>query len=178
MGAAKKTYLVVYIRFVVNRVAFYVPLLEEPHHFSHRDDGMLHASSANVASLLRGHDSASLAGRSANLRFPDAVRCTTTHSSLDKSGSTVEIFQRFPPRFRLCEILIRVVECKNTKHMQLLLFLSCCIVKQIVEMLCYETSRSFYATNRRNSASWVNVSTVLAGTHPPTSTPYSVTMIL
>jgi chloride channel protein, CIC family len=38
------------------------------HHFGHRDDGMLHASSANVASLLRGHDSANLAGRFANLR--------------------------------------------------------------------------------------------------------------
>ena len=30
-GSSEKTYLVVYIRFVVNRVAFYVPLLEEPH---------------------------------------------------------------------------------------------------------------------------------------------------
>ena len=29
-GSSEKTYLVVYIRFVVNRVAFYVPLLEEP----------------------------------------------------------------------------------------------------------------------------------------------------
>ena len=30
-GSSEKTYFVVYIRFVVNRVAFYVPLLEEPH---------------------------------------------------------------------------------------------------------------------------------------------------
>jgi hypothetical protein len=31
-GSSEKTYLVVYIRVVVNRVAFYVPLLEYPHH--------------------------------------------------------------------------------------------------------------------------------------------------
>jgi hypothetical protein len=37
-------------------------------HFGHRDDGMLHASSANVASLFRGHDSANLVRRFANLR--------------------------------------------------------------------------------------------------------------
>ena len=29
-GSSEKLYLVVYIRFVVNRVAFYVPLLEHP----------------------------------------------------------------------------------------------------------------------------------------------------
>ena len=30
LGSSENTYLVVYIRFVVNRVAFYVPLLEDP----------------------------------------------------------------------------------------------------------------------------------------------------
>ena len=69
---------------IVGMAAFFTAVVRGPgnrHHFGHRDDGILHASSANVASLLRGHDSANLAGRSANLRFPDAVCCTTTHSS-------------------------------------------------------------------------------------------------
>jgi hypothetical protein len=34
-GSSEKTYLVVYIRVVVNRVASYVPLLEEPRLSSH-----------------------------------------------------------------------------------------------------------------------------------------------
>lgn len=69
---------------IVGMAAFFTAVVRGPsnrNHFGHRDDGILHASSANVASLLRGHDSASLAGRSTNLRFPDAVCCTTTHSS-------------------------------------------------------------------------------------------------
>jgi hypothetical protein len=33
-GSTENTYLVVYIRFVVNRAAFYVPLLEEPQLFA------------------------------------------------------------------------------------------------------------------------------------------------
>src|SRR5208282_3026978 len=49
---------------------------------------MLHASSANVAGLLRGHDSANLAGRSANLRFPDAACCAATHSSPEVTERT------------------------------------------------------------------------------------------